>query len=39
VTDAYEKRDRQYYVMETLMENDDGVTILRRDLHLTFFGA
>ena len=39
VTDAYEKRNRQYYVMEALMENDDGVTILRRDLHLTFLGA
>ena len=39
VTDAYEKRERQYYVMEALMENADGVTILRRDLHLTFFGA
>ena len=39
VTNAYEKRDRQYYVMEALMENGSGVAILRRDLHLTFFGA
>ena len=39
VTDAYEKRGRQYYVMEALMENAEEMTILRRDLHLTFFGA
>ena len=39
VTDAYEKRERHYYVMEALIENDDSVAVLRRDLHLTFFGA
>ncbi len=39
VTGAYEKRGRRYYVMETSMENGDGAVVLRRDLHLTFFGA
>lgn len=39
VTDAYEKRGRQYYVMEASMEICDGMAVLRRYLHLTFFGA
>ncbi len=37
VTSEYEKRGRNYYVMEAAMHDDeDGRPILRRELHLTF---
>ena len=39
VNSAYEIRGRAYYVMEATMDDDaDGRPIMRRDLHLTFFG-
>ena len=37
ITNTYEKRGRKYQVMEALMVDEDGLKILRRDLHLTFF--
>ncbi|HBK81319.1 MAG TPA: hypothetical protein DDZ83_16920 [Nitrospinae bacterium] len=37
ITDTYEKRGRNYQVMEASMVDEDGMKILRRDLHLTFF--
>ena len=37
VTDAYEKRGRNYYVMDALVVDEDGVNLLKRQMHLTFF--
>ena len=37
ITDSYEKRGRSYIVMEASMTDEDGVRILRRELHITFF--
>ena len=37
VVEIYEKRGRDYQVMEAMMVDEDGVTILKRELHLTFF--
>ncbi len=37
VVNAYEKRGRNYYVMEARMTDSAGAQILRREMHLTFF--
>ncbi len=37
VVKAYEKRGRNYYVMEARITDADGAQILKRELHLTFF--
>ncbi len=34
---TYEKRGRHYQVLEAVIVDEDDVTILRRELHLTFF--
>lgn len=36
VVEVYEKRGRSYHNTETLIYDDSGVTILRRQLHSTF---
>jgi hypothetical protein len=39
VLSAYEKRSRRYYVMEAVLSNEaSGISIIQRELHLTFPG-